>query len=192
MPKIVSDEVIFQAVVKTLVTHGYAGSTMKEIAELAGVNEATLFRKYESKEKLIVQAISTRIKQVDLDSSIFYTGDIRADLLRCLNRIFENNQRTGQMFLFLTSEIARFPELQPAVEPLNQSMMTLGQLLARYQAEGVLRPEHPLHAVGALVGPIVVARNLSLTNLNLYLPAFDLQNHVENYLTGRCLASSTD
>ena len=37
-----------------------------------------------------------------------------------------------------------------------EMMSVIGRLLARYQAEGVLRPEHPLHAVAALLGPIMV------------------------------------
>ena len=61
--------------------------------------------------------------------------------------------KSGQFFAVALTEMPRYPELADALhKPLNV-MSSIGALLARYQAEGVLRAEHPLHAVAALIGP---------------------------------------
>ena len=184
MPKIVADREVFDAVLQTLFESGYAGSTTKSIADRANVNEATLFRKYGSKEQLVNQAILFKIKEADIESAIYYTGDIRADILRIVEKFFYQPER-DHLFLVLISELRRFPELQKTISAPFSVMMKFGQLLARYQSEGVLRPEHPFHAVAALAGPLVMVRMLKSSNSNLPLPEPDLTTHVEQYLTGR-------
>ena len=184
MPKIVTDQEVFNAVLQTLVESGYAGATTKSIAELANVNEATLFRKYGSKEQLVNQAIMFKIQEADIESVIYYTGDIREDLLRIVKRFFHQQER-DQLFMVLISELRRFPELQTTISAPISVMMKFGQLLARYQSEGVLRPEHPFHAVAALAGPLVMIRLLNSSHPQMPMPDPDLATHVENYLSGR-------
>ena len=184
MPKIVTDQEVFNAVLQSLFEHGYAGSTTKIIAERANVNEATLFRKYGSKEELVNKAIFFKIQEADIESAIYYTGDIRADILRIVEKFFYQPER-DHLFLVLISEIRRFPELQKTVSAPFGVMMKFGQILARYQSEGVLRPEHPFHALAALAGPLIMVRMLKGSSPNLPLPDPDLEMHVEHYLTGR-------
>ena len=52
MPKVIDENNIFKTVIDMFISRGYEGAITKEIAEVAGVNEATLFRKYGSKAKL--------------------------------------------------------------------------------------------------------------------------------------------
>lgn len=185
MPKLVPDQAVFEAVLATVVKHGYAGATTKAIAELAGVNEATLFRKYGSKEQMVVKAINYLHKQAGIEELIYYSGDVRADLMRLLRRFFEGAEAHEHVFMAMISEIPRYPELVAAVRGPNQTMMKVGRLLARYQAEGILKPEHPLQAVLSLMGPIIMGRMLELANPELPLPSVDLETHIDNYLTGR-------
>lgn len=185
MPKIVTDQAVFEAVIKAVVKNGYSGATTKAIAELAEVNEATLFRKYGSKDQLVIKAIKHLHKQAGIEALIHYSGDVRADLMRILSRFFEGSQSNEHVFMAMISEIPRHPELIAAVQGPNQTMMKVGRLLARYQAEGVLKPEHPLQAVLSLIGPIVMGRMLGLANPQFPLPSIDLEAHIENYLTGR-------
>lgn len=184
MPKIVSDKEVFDAVLQTLLEAGYAGSTTKQIAELANVNEATLFRKYGSKDQLVNKAILHKIEEANISSVIYYTGDIRADLLRVVNKFFHQHDQ-DQLFLVLISEIRRAPELQATISAPVEVMMKFGQLLARYQSEGVLKQEHPFNAVAALAGPLVMHRMMKSSMSHFPLPDPDLALHVENYLSGR-------
>jgi AcrR family transcriptional regulator len=52
----VKDEEVLKAAMKTIVREGYDGATTKLIADEAGINEVTLFRKFHSKEN-ILQAV---------------------------------------------------------------------------------------------------------------------------------------
>ena len=51
-----SDDKILDATIKVLAQEGYHGATTKKIAEEAGVNEVTIFRKFKNKENLIREA----------------------------------------------------------------------------------------------------------------------------------------
>ncbi|MEO1441928.1 MAG: TetR/AcrR family transcriptional regulator, partial [Chloroflexota bacterium] len=81
MPKKIYDEAVFQVVVDTLVERGYAGATTKHIAEIAGISEVSLFRKYGSKAELVLTAVRGHIFNPTANDAL-YTGDVFADLLR--------------------------------------------------------------------------------------------------------------
>ncbi len=58
-----TDEKILDAALAVLATEGYAGATTKKIAEGAGINEVTLFRKFKSKENLLKEAKKLSLKR---------------------------------------------------------------------------------------------------------------------------------
>lgn len=61
---------------------------------------------------------------------------------------------------------------------------SMGQLLSRYQAESVLRQEHPLHALAALLGPLIyIAMMRNAMNEDL-VPSMDLVLHVDVFVHG--------
>lgn len=58
-----TDDKILEAALAVLAREGYGGATTKKIAEEAGINEVTLFRKFKSKENLIKQAKNLGLKR---------------------------------------------------------------------------------------------------------------------------------
>jgi len=62
--------------------NGRHGTTTREIAQLAGVNEVTLFRHFGSKERLLAEMVGRCTVKDELGSVIHDTGDLRADLIR--------------------------------------------------------------------------------------------------------------
>lgn len=189
MPKIVSDEAVFRATVQTVIERGYAGATTKQIAEAANVSEVTLFRKYGSKAALVQQAIATLTDAVDFTTAATYTGDVTADLLRVVQSYQSVAEENGHFVYVLFTEVPRHPELSHLVgRPLGMMNM-IGRLLARYQAEGVLRHEHPLHAVAALLGPVMVTNLMREVRPDLAPPLLDLAGHVQGFLYGRLQSS---
>lgn len=64
-------------------------------------------------------------------------------------------------------------------------MASIGQLLRRYQTEGVLKEEHPLHAAAGLWGPLMVTNMLRGATTDAVLPTIDLPTHVAHFLNGR-------
>lgn len=185
MPKIVKDEEIFQAVVRVILERGYASATTKQIAAAAGVSEMTLFRKYENKAQLVKHAFLDIIARMDFESSTLYTGDITADLLGVVAQYQRLADRHRTIMAVLLTEVPRYPELSELLERPFSFMSETGQLIACYQAEGILRREPPLHAVSALLGPLIftVMMRTGLTDIDL--PSVDLKKHVAGFLNGR-------
>ncbi len=192
MPKIVADDTVYNAVIEVLKTHGYSGATTKLIAELAGVNETTLYRKYGTKEQLVKNAVEYIIDRVDIDSIAYYTGDIHADLVRLFNGFFQSVEHTGgDIFMVLTAEMNRFPELQSISLTPFKMISKVGLLLARYQAEGILRQEHPFLAVLSFMAPMALSRRLSLISDGPSFPQLDADTYVDGYINGRLLKSES-
>lgn len=185
MPKIVQDEDIYSAAMQTVIERGYARATTRQIAEAAGISEVTLFRKYGSKAELIKKAVESMGQRIDFDSAVRYTGDISADLLRVVEAYQGTAEKSGQFFFTVMLEIQRQPELAETIETPLTMINSLGKLLARYQSEGVLVQEHPVHAVAALIGPLIVVNMIRNTPVDVPLPPVDLVGHVQQFLDGR-------
>ena len=185
MPKIVNDEAVYRATIQAVIERGYAGATTKEIAAAADVSEVTLFRKYGSKAQLVKLAITAMAEQTDFASAARYTGDISADLLRVVETYQQVVDTHGQFFSSIVLEMLRIDELAETVNAPVAIFRSIGALLARYQAEGRLRPEEPLHAVAGLLGPLIYTTLMRTAILDDDLPPIDLARHVGYYLEGR-------
>ncbi len=185
MPKIISDQAVFDATLKLLVQAGYAGATTKLIAEAAGINEASLFRKYGSKPALISAAIAHSAYALAKDE-IVYTGEIETDLRRAAEGYVGTMERHGHLFPVVLSEMARHPELRQSVSGPHAVIRDTASLMARYQQEGVLvTDEEPLQAVASFLGPLIVIRMLTSAAPALAPAPLDLKAHVRRFLRGR-------
>jgi len=185
MPKIVEDRVIFQAVMQVVAERGYAGATTRQMADAARVSEVTLFRKYGNKARLVKQAIAFQVEQSDFASAARYTGDLRADLLRVVRAYQESAAQYGFFFAALFSEVSRQPKLIDALDQPLEIFRTIGELMVRYQAEGILQQEHPAHTVAALLGPMMYAALMRGALPDTHMPPMDLSTHVARFLQGR-------
>jgi AcrR family transcriptional regulator len=187
MPKILNDEDIYRAVLETVIKQGYAGATTKQMAEAAEINEVTLFRKYGNKAQLVHLALGAMAADIDLEQAAIYTGDVSADLFRVVETYQETAEQYGQFFYNVLLEIPRHPDLAPSLDmPLNM-INDVSDLLARYQADGVLVQEHPLQSVAALWGPLMITNMLRNVSPEVSLPPVDLARHVDQFLNGRRL-----
>lgn len=186
MPKVIDDEKVFQAVVDVLVAHGYKNATTKNIAKGAGMHEATLFRKYGSKFKLIDRAIAAQFLDVPL-ARLRYTGDLRGDLLSIIEAYFETSEMVGDILPILLAEIPRNPELKDSLETPWKNMFNIASILEKYQARGMLKKEPVLTSLSVLIGPLMVRHMLERANLEMPLPEIDPQEYVNHFLSGRLI-----
>lgn len=185
MPKIVDDETTYRAVIQVIAARGYAGATTKELAKAAGISEMSLFRKYRNKLQLVKQALTSIIDQADFAAATRYTGDITADLLRVVQFYQDSAVKHGQLIFMLVAELPRYPDLADLLTVPLDMFTRIESLLAHYQADGILRQEHPRHAVGALLGPLLYTGTLHRVMPDDGFPPLDLQTHVTHFLAGR-------
>ncbi len=190
MPKIIEDMQIYQAVMEVVVARGYAGATTRQIADAAGVSEVTLFRKFGSKAGLIKRTISSLVELSEFESATRYTGDIHADLLRVLQAYRVGVIQNEHFFFVLFAELSRNPELADSFNQPLGLFESIGELIRRYQADGVLKPEPPLHSVASLLGPLIYFSMISRSAGEGFTPAMDLEAHVQYFLEGRASTAS--
>ena len=185
MPKVIADIQIFQAVMQIIAERGYAGATTRQIAETAGVSEMTLFRKYGSKVELVKLAISSLVEQTGFELATEYTGNIRADLLRVLRAYQETVIVHERFFFALFAEFSHTPELTDSFSQPLGLFQAIGKLLLRYQTEGMLRPENPLHSAASLLGPLLYFSMIEHSVGGPTMPPMEIETVIDNFLDGR-------
>ena len=72
---------IMDATMTLVIEKGYSKATTKSIAELAGVNESTIFRRFEGKKEIVLAAMELPKWNPGLSESDFtYQGELKEDL----------------------------------------------------------------------------------------------------------------
>lgn len=186
MPKIINEEEVFAAVVNVLTVKGYENATTKDLAAAAGMHEATLFRKYESKLNLIGRAIEHQFSTVPL-AHLNYTGNLEADLLAIIRAYMQTNQSHGAIIPMLLTELPRHPELTEIFGAPMDNTLSILQIVQRYQQEGQLKEEPPIQAMMALIGGPMTYYMFVRAIPSFPVPPFDPQAHVAGFLHGRKL-----
>ncbi len=151
----VLEQAIFDAVVDQLGTAGYGGLTMEGVAAAAHTGKAALYRRWPSKEELVVDALQHRMPALDDPPD---TGSVRADVLALLGRMARTiNSPTGCAIQSLMSEAQRDRDFlrmvhTRVIEPRKSMMM---DVLRRGAERGEVRPE-AIAPLVAEVGPAMV------------------------------------
>ncbi len=184
MPKIIDEAIIFRTVIDRLVSHGYEGATTKEIADIAGVNEVTLFRKYGSKAELFEKAIHHQLADTPLNK-LLYTGELEADLIAIIEAYMKTNEMYGEIIPTILAELPRHPDLKGAFKTPWENIQFVIKIIQAYQAQGYLKQEPPLNSLNALIGPIMTSQMIRRANLGFPVPELDPREHVDTFLHGR-------
>jgi AcrR family transcriptional regulator len=123
---------ILNAALEVLAETGYDGMTIDMVAARAKAGKATLYRRWESKAELVIDAVAC-LKQNDLDpTQLPDTGTLRGDLFAMIKTpTIQDGERKLRMMAGLASMISRSPELADTaraaiIEPrlaLNRTLM---------------------------------------------------------------------
>jgi len=150
-------ERLLKAAIEVFSIAGVVGATTREIARVAGVNEVTLFRHFQSKEQLLAAVAQhiTALKAEALDHQDEWTQDLPRDLLHYAqlhNAMLEENEALIRMFI---GEAKRHPDA--ALQVLQQAFLPLREKLIDYLRncvdQGNVRPDVDLSiAVDQLTG----------------------------------------
>ncbi len=109
------DLAILTATVDAFVEGGYAAVSIEGVAARAGVGKATIYRRYDSKAELVVDAVRTRACITD---HLPDTGDLRADLRSMLRPLVEHlrDESGGKVLIAFMGDRLRHPDLAAEFE----------------------------------------------------------------------------
>lgn len=149
-----SKAVILDATLALLAEEGVGGLTVDAVAARAGVGKATVYRHWESRAKLIVDAVSTLVH----DDEALDHGSLREDLRTTYERIAQvcSTGVLAQVMPSLAEAASRDPELASVHRDfVARRRQHLLAALERAAARGELRPGVDLDIAADLVaGPM--------------------------------------
>lgn len=124
-----------RAVLELLESEGPGALNMDKIAMLAGVSKATIYRRWDSKEDLIVDAIAGLVSMAHPPEGV----DIRVVLVTMLKRIrdFMSTGTGESIFPWLVGEVSAGTEL--GRHYAEAVILPRRQMIARVIAEGIER-----------------------------------------------------
>ena len=135
---------ILAASAELIAERGYTATTTSAIAERAGVNEVTLFRRFESKAGILramaVMAAASRSEFPPADAVV--AGDLHATLCNLAAGEIRDAVASGGLVLRLTLEARSVPEVQAAMSEIaTANLERMTTFLRARQADGQLRSD---------------------------------------------------
>jgi AcrR family transcriptional regulator len=148
-------EAAIEATLDLIAEHGIRGLTTNAVAGRAGISKATLYRRWRSKQELVVDAVAALVS----DISVPDTGTTRTDLLELMRnavRVYGGSREAGVM-PSLIDAMSRDAELAGAVRNsfLARRRAALRAVLERGMQRGDLRADLDVElALDVLGGPL--------------------------------------
>ncbi|MFN8016527.1 MAG: TetR/AcrR family transcriptional regulator [Acidimicrobiales bacterium] len=149
-----ADEAIVEAVVDLLTEVGFAGLTIDAVAQRAGVGKATIYRRWEGKEPLVLDALSTEHQKAEVPD----TGSLRSDLLAYYLPLAEPDAQRGAIRLMpaLAAQAAADEQIAARLRSfVNDRRAPVGTMIERARERGEVAGDVDAElAIDLLVGPI--------------------------------------
>lgn len=158
-PKITNEEIL-AAARQVFLDEGVNGSTL-EIAEKAGISEASIFKRFATKQALFLAAIgiSKTPQYAKILASQTPTAEIRSELTEiCTQMVGFYQEMMPRVFMMMTQSKSPLP---PMVPPPLRDTQLFTEYLDRAIAAGYLKPCNSLTVANTIVGAI---QNYSMTS----------------------------
>jgi len=144
MSKNDTKEKILDAALELFSENGFKAATTKAIAEKADVNEVTLFRYFESKEKLFLAVIDREamVRFNIIQQEIEPSGNLVEELAMIGSFMSRNMVEKASFFKLMVLEINRYPEIFDHIGtvPLAAIAM-LSQYFDKAKEKGLVRKD---------------------------------------------------
>ena len=156
---------IEEAALDLLVEEGFAGMTMEGVAARAGVGKATLYRRWDTKADLVIDAVIRRCAEHVVSPD---TGTLHGDLTELFRAMLGKFRQDGRVLQAFVAEQSRHPELAAAVRSsfIDQRRAATREVLARAVARHELPADADLELLGD-VGPALMWHRLTVSGAPL-------------------------
>jgi AcrR family transcriptional regulator len=137
------DDVIRAAILRLLGDVGYGALTMDAVASEAGVGKATIYRRWRTKQELVVDTVSELNRSWTVDAD---TGSLEGDLRQLVHRMVEMmDSPVGMATRSLLAAMQHEPALIEAFRegPMAVWRRAYADMWARAQARGEVGPGMP-------------------------------------------------
>ncbi|MEW6214974.1 MAG: TetR/AcrR family transcriptional regulator [Nitrospirota bacterium] len=158
MKKSFTEKRLLEATLRLISEKGYLGATTREIAQVAGVTELTLFRHFGSKERLFEEVLNRYTFLPKLRELLPELDGLSYD--RALGvigiRFIETLKERKTLVKIMLSEINLYPDKIRVVYNsfIDELIGTLADYIRTLQKRGMLRPFPPKMATRAFLGMI--------------------------------------
>ncbi|WP_303324735.1 TetR/AcrR family transcriptional regulator [Actinomyces radicidentis] len=127
--------------------HGYAGTSLADIAAAADISKAGLLHHFSSKDELFAQVLARRDRE-DVNAIAELAGDDPWAMLDAYVRLVERNAQRRDLVAIYTATVvsvldAEHPAHEWFVEHLHGSLQALIDAFEKGKDAGVVRPEAP-------------------------------------------------
>jgi AcrR family transcriptional regulator len=153
-----ADQAIIEAALSLYAESGPEGLCMEDVAARAGVGKATVYRRWPSKEDLLLAVISTLRAPLPEPAG----RSVREDLVTLLGALRSDwaDPRRARVFALLLGEGARYPGLMERYRDMviRPRQEVIRGVLRRGAASGELRPDVDIDAALYMLTGAVVSR----------------------------------
>lgn len=159
------EQAVLEAAFAAFTANGYAGTSIDQVAQAAGVSKASIYLFHESKEALFEAVLSRFISPVfdDVDSIVGDFEGSSEELLRQRLKLLYQNlvccPQTRAILRLVVAESARFPEIAALYEKqvIARSASVLRMILWRGVAREEFRRTGADRFPQLVAGPVITA-----------------------------------
>lgn len=171
--KTISDQQILDAALEMFERHGF-GATTAQIAEAAGVSEGSIFRRWSSKNELMIAALGVeRPRWIEaVDDLVQSDLDLEAQLVELANRILEFfTEHLPKMMAFVSSGTRMKRKFLQSSDALPvQGVRAVTTFFAQHRRAGRIRMTDPEVAARMFVASIFHFAFAEMSGLNDMMP----------------------
>jgi AcrR family transcriptional regulator len=154
-----ADRAILNAALQSFIEDGFKGMSIEGVAARAGVGKTTIYRRWPSKEELIVAAIDSLFEDLRLPD----TGDLRADLTSLVEQAhrFLTQTKAGDVLPRMVGEVASGTPLGRAYfeKVMGPRLGSIVDTLEAAKGRGDLRDDLDDHlALASIIGSMMFLR----------------------------------
>jgi len=183
VPKTIDSADIYAAAIALFCERGFGGTTTRQIADRAGVNEVTLFRRFGSKAGLMEAAITDALANAPF-GQVLATEDVAADLTKVVREYLRTYEKHGGLALTLFSQLPHCKELRGVAPALLDNIKSVAALLAAHQKDNRIRLGDPRRFAVELIAPLAVIGFMGEIGLGSGHADLEVDDYIRTYLAG--------